>query len=402
MFSGSVTPISSSILTPRLAFMSEEKSSGKTRALEVTEHFVPDALLAFSLSAAVVIRLVSQRRRTLLYDEIDSVFGNSKRQEANGELCAFLNAGYRRGAKAYRCSTSASKKIEPEEFDAFAAVAVAGLRNLPDTLASRTIIIRMKRRSPDEHVEPFRHRYHPAEAKPIVQALEEWCCEHEPQVMGAEPAMPQGIEDRAADIWEPLLAIADAAGEDWPTRAREAALYLTNRTADETLTSGVELLAHIREAFGNESYLGTVTLLERLRDRDESPWRDVRGRPLDDRGLARRLRGYGIKSKTVRVDGKTPKGYDVADFVDAWKRYLPPLIDVRHKSNNRHIFYNENNFVADVADVAVGDQQDAFEERAAVLQFDGGLSRAEAELRAAEELESDLTLPAFLDRRRHA
>lgn len=154
--------------TPRLAFMSAEKESGKTRALEVTEHLVPDALLAFSVSAAVVIRLVSQRRRTLLYDEVDNVFGNAKRQEVNGELCAFLNAGYRRGAKAYRC-TNNNKKIEPEEFDAFACVAVAGLRDLPDTLASRSIFIRMKRRAPNEDVESFRHRYHPVEASPSAR-----------------------------------------------------------------------------------------------------------------------------------------------------------------------------------------------------------------------------------------
>jgi hypothetical protein len=34
---------------------------------------------------------------------------------------------YRRGGKSYRCNAG-SKKNEPEEFDAFAAVAVAGLR----------------------------------------------------------------------------------------------------------------------------------------------------------------------------------------------------------------------------------------------------------------------------------
>ena len=99
--------------------------------------------MAFCASSAVLIRLLAERRRTLLYDEIDSVFGNAKRQEANGELCAFMNAGYRRGAKSHKCSTG-TKKIKAEEFDAFACVAVAGLRSLPDMLASRCIFIRMK------------------------------------------------------------------------------------------------------------------------------------------------------------------------------------------------------------------------------------------------------------------
>ena len=109
------------------------------------------------------MRLVSAGKPTILYDEIDAVFGNTKAQDSNGDLCAILNGGYRRGASAYRCTTN-GKKVEPEVLDAFAPVAVAGLRDLPDTLASRSIFIRMKRRAPDEKVEPFRYRYHSAEA----------------------------------------------------------------------------------------------------------------------------------------------------------------------------------------------------------------------------------------------
>src|SRR5665811_1551421 len=90
--------------TPRLAFMSQEPAAGKTMALEMTELLVPDPIMSFNMSSAVVMRLVAQGGRTLLYDEIDQIFGNAKRQEANGDLCGYMNAGYRRGAKAYRCT----------------------------------------------------------------------------------------------------------------------------------------------------------------------------------------------------------------------------------------------------------------------------------------------------------
>ena len=382
--------------TPRLACMSEEKESGKTRLLETLAQLVRKPLLSMSASPAVIVRLISQDAPTILFDEIDGVFGNAKAQEANADLRSVLNGGYRRGAKVHRCVTH-GKKIETEELDAFAPVAVAGLRNLPDTLASRAIIIRMKRRAPDERVESFRYRYHADEATPIREALAQWCEQHEATISGAEPELPRGIEDRAADCWEPLIAIADAAGGDWPKRVRDAAVFLTDRAVDESLTAGVELLAHIREAFGHETHLATATLLERLRNRDESPWRDIRGKPLDDRGLARRLKGYGIKSKTVRAEGKTPKVYAREDFADAWKRYLPLASDSRHKGNSRHIFDKQNNFVADVADVAGGKaeaEDDAFEERAAILEFDAGLSRDEAEAQAAD----DLAIPDFLRR----
>ena len=181
----------------------------------------------------------------------------------------------------------------------------------------------MKRRAPDERVETFRHRFHPAEAKPIKEALVEWCEEHAPKIMGAEPKMPAGIQDRAADCWEPLLAVADVAGDDWPKRGREAATYLNGRSADETLTSGVELLQQIEDAFGADDKLWTETLLERLCSRDELPWKDIYGKPLNDRGLAKRLKAYGVKSKDVWLTDKTKKGYSAADFHDVWKRYRP-------------------------------------------------------------------------------
>jgi len=334
--------------TPRLACMSQEKESGKTRLLEVLAQIVRDSLLSMSASPAVIVRLIDQGTPTILFDEIDGVFGSAKAQETNADLRSVLNGGYRRGAKVHRC-VNRGNKVETEELNAFAPVAVAGLRQLPDTLASRSIIVRMKRRAPDEQVEPFRYRYHADEAKPIKQALEQWCAEHEAKLAGAEPSFPEGVEDRAADCWEPLLAIAELAGGDWPARGRAAALYLTRNASDETITSGVELLAHIREAFGSEPYLATTVLLERLHGRDESPWLDIRGKALDSRGLALRLKGYGIKSKTVRIGESTPKGYDAADFADAWRRYLPSGSDIRHKGNNRHKIDNNNKNVADVA-----------------------------------------------------
>ena len=141
---------------------------------------------------------------------------------------------------------------------------------------------------------------------------------------GADPELPDSIEDRAADCWEPLLAIADAAGADWPDRARKAAVFLTYRTVDEAVTSGVELLGHIREAFGDEDKIWTKALIQRLCDRDESPWKDIRGKELNDRGLATRLKPYGIKSRDVRIGNEHHKGFVATDFYDAWNRYLAP------------------------------------------------------------------------------
>jgi Protein of unknown function (DUF3631) len=297
--------------TPRLAFMSQERESGKTRALEVTAPFVPGPIMSFSASPAYIVRKVNAREATILFDEIDALFGVSvKAQDGSADLRSLLNGGYRRGSVVGRCTTN-GKKVETEELSAFAPVALAGLRSLPDTLASRAIIIRMRRRAPDENVEPFRHKFHLREAKPIADELAEWCAEHEGKI--EDPELPHGVVDRAADIWEPLIAIADMAGGTWPEQARAAALFFTKANAeDEAMTSGVELLAHIRDALGDKPNMFTSDLLKALCDRDESPWSDIRGRPLDARGLAKRLKGYGIKSGTVRHDDATAKGYCAA------------------------------------------------------------------------------------------
>jgi hypothetical protein len=142
--------------TPRLAFLSAEPASGKTRALEVAELLVPNPVSAVNVSPAYLFRKVgSEKGVTILLDEIDTVFGPKAKE--NEEICGLLNAGHRRGAVAGRCVTS-GKTVMTEEIPAYSAVALAGLGWLPDTILSSSVIIRMRRRHQDEHVEQFRRR----------------------------------------------------------------------------------------------------------------------------------------------------------------------------------------------------------------------------------------------------
>jgi hypothetical protein len=136
------------------------------------------------------------------------------------------------------------------------------------------------------------------------------------------------LEDRAADTWEPLIAIADLAGRDWPARARTAAATMTAAEAqhEEDTSASVRLLADLREVFeqaGAEA-LYTSTLLEALHKLEDAPWADWYGHPLTTRDLARLLRPYQVESKNIREHGGAPrKGYARADLHDAWARYVP-------------------------------------------------------------------------------
>src|SRR5262249_508105 len=132
----------------------------------------------------------------------------------------------------------------------------------------------------------------------------------------------------------------------------------------------------------------TATLCDRLNDRDESPWKDMRaGKGINDRLLASFLKPYGIKSAQVRIGEINRQGYLADAFADAWGRYCPSSSDEPYKPYN---FDNETNFVGDVGDVGDGEAKHdaavAFEERAAIREYNGGLDRAEAEAAAAEEL----------------
>lgn len=305
--------------TPRIAFLSPEPGSGKSRALEVTEPLVPRPVHAVNTTPAYLFRKVSDEAGppTILYDEIDTVFG--PRAKDNEDVRGMLNAGHRKGATAGRCVIR-GKNVQTEELPAYCAVALAGLDDLPDTLMTRSIVVRMRRRAPHERIEPWRLRINGVEADKLRERLADWA--ESRRLAVTWPEIPAGIEDRNADVWEALLAVADLAGGEWPERARRNAVTLVTQSADRTGSLGVTLLRDLKAVFKGAEKLPTEVILERLHEIDESPWADLRGKPLDSRGLSRRLGKYGVKPKPLRDGEAVFRGYDAADLADPWSRYV--------------------------------------------------------------------------------
>ncbi|GAX53105.1 DUF3631 domain-containing protein [Streptomyces olivochromogenes] len=317
--------------TPRLAFLSPEPGSGKSRALEVVETLVPEPMTAVNASAAALFRSVSNPngRPTILFDEIDTVFG--PKAGDNEELRGFLNAGHRRTGVTYRCIGDGGNQTV-QAFPSYCGVAVAGLGNLPDTIMTRSIVIRMRRRARNERVEAFRARIHEAEGHKLRDRLAQWAEHARGFVMGAWPDMPDGVTDRPADVWESLLAIADAASGDWPERAREACVALvTASRANDKGSLGIRLLTDLRDhVMVGIDRLPTIAILDRLNALDDAPWADLQGKPLDSRRLSKMLSEYmtgdtePIASRNIKTAGSVLKGYYAADLWDAWARYCPP------------------------------------------------------------------------------
>ena len=314
-------------ITPRLILDSAEPGSGKTRVLEVGELLVRSPETTVSTTPAALFRLVSSSHITVLFDEVDAVFNKG----GNEDLRGLLNAGYKQGATVTRCAGDA-KAMKVERFPVFAPVALGGIAgNMPATITTRAVTIHMRRRRSDQHVEQFRQRKAARDARPIREALAAWMASVADAVGEAVPELPAGVMDRSAEIWEPLIAIADAAGGHWPDTARKACVHFVLNTTEPT-TDGVRLLADLRTVFRrhNSDRLATKALLADLVSLEEAPWGDYEGKQLDGRRMARELARYGVSPVTFKDDTNTTvKGYvtystkDQVGLADAWDRYLP-------------------------------------------------------------------------------
>jgi hypothetical protein len=162
------------------------------------------------------------------------------------------------------------------------------------------------------------------------------------------------------------LAIADAAGGDWPKRARDAAIELVGAARDDPKSLGIQLLKDLRAIFAeykDPDHLGTEVILNKLCELEESPWGDLRGKAITNRILARMLKPYGIKPQPIRI-GSGPKdvlrGYKRADLHDPWLRYLPP--PGGSVTNNTDVTSPENTGTSDPLHTRYGDVTNPTEE----------------------------------------
>ncbi len=315
--------------TPYLAVTSAEKRSGKTRLLEVLEMLVARPWFTGRTTAAVLPRKIDTDKPTLLLDESDAAFGGEK--EYAEALRGVLNTGHRRGGRTTVC-VGQGANIGFKDFSTFSAKCIAGIGKLPDTVADRAIPVRLDRRAPGERVDRFRRREVEPQAQQLRARLEALTEIAEALLRDARPELPDELDDRALDGVEPLLAIAELAGGDWPVSARAACveLYGGRQIADES--TGIQLLADIRcvleprdedgEPLPRVARITTAALLDGLNGLEESPWADWFGKPLTPRGLSKLLEPYGMSSKDVKVDKKSRKGFQHKDFESAWARYL--------------------------------------------------------------------------------
>lgn len=307
-------------VSPRLAITSPEKRCGKTTNLNLLGAFVARPLPTANMTTATLFRVIEAARPTLLVDEADTFLREAE------EMRGIINAGHCRASATVLRTVDTRDGYEVREFSVWAPMAIAAIGRLPGTIEDRAIKIAMRRRRPDETVERLRFD-RLGRLRPLAQQAARWVADHAAALVTADPAVPGELHDRAADNWRPLLAIADAAGGEWPALARRAAVSLTREGADDVDTVRTMLLADLRELFAVEpsSILFSREILPALAKREDRPWPEYRhGKPITEHQLAALLKPLKISSKSVRRGSDTAKGYRGEDLADAWVRYLPP------------------------------------------------------------------------------
>jgi hypothetical protein len=297
--------------TPRLSIRSAEPGSGKSRVLEIIERLAPNTLSAVHLTPGVMWRCIENGSPTLLMDEADTIFGKQGSGSSHRELRAIINAGHRKGSTVPRCVGSEDVK----QFRVFCPVALAGIGQLPETIATRSVeVVMRKRREGDPAVKPFRLKFAADDLARTFKLLEFWGVCAANALFTSMPDLP--VSDRLADVWEPLVAIADLAGEQWGVRSRKACKRLTS---DMSLSVGVQLLTDLHGVFDVEA-LTPVEMVERLYDVADGVWE--RGQ-FTSRAMARLLAEYGITATTVRIDGTPTRAYKRESFQTMWDTYVP-------------------------------------------------------------------------------
>ena len=211
-------------------------------------------------------------------------------------------------------------------FKTWCPKALALIGDLPPTLRSRAIVLRLRRRLPTERIEPLRLDRLFADLTPLRRQLARWAADHAAELAALDPSVPAGLHDRAADNWRALFTVAETLGPGCVALARHAAKALGGTGASDAGDAGVELLADLREAFDGRERLETPEILTALHGLELRRWPTYsRGKPISPHAVAKLLNRYEIEPTRWRDGDRTARGYLRAAFLDAWGRYLTDL-----------------------------------------------------------------------------
>jgi hypothetical protein len=318
---------------------SPEKRCGKTTLLTVLSELVHRPVVAANISSPALFRVIEEMRPTLLIDEADTFL------QGNDELRGILNSGNSRKTAfvvrvanqftQYNLTAAGSAAAAPPDgepdlvacgatrlvrFSCWCPKVMAAIGRLPETLADRCIVVRMQRKTAGESCERLTN----LDATPLRQQCARFAQDHREKIAQARPPLPPDLNDRAGDIWEPLLALADLAGGPWPASARQAAAALSAGTQEHSPISSLLFAILLQFAHFNAERLLSRDLVACLNNLPDRPWAMMRsGNSISEIWLSQQLRPYGIHPRSIRTGDRIARGYFKEEFGEVFRRYIP-------------------------------------------------------------------------------
>lgn len=329
-----------------LVITSPTPRCGKSRVLEILALLCANPERTSNISEAAMFRLIERYKPTLLLDEMEQLREKGERSQILRNL---INAGNRRDAMAIRCAEG-GKAIE--RCQVYCPKALAAIGSLPDTITDRSIAIRMQRRTFEERIERFLFQRAGIKAREILGRIAAWCKQHQNTIQAAYSNAPdlEFIEDRDAESWTPLFSLLAVADPSRLEELRGCALILCGQKQDDAAEEHITVRLICDAAtvlHGDEKHIASAELLRRLREIEDSPWSSP---DFDRRRLAKYLRGFGLRSKPVRIGASTPRGYIAAEIHERASRYNRGLCATSATSN-----IDKDLPINGVADVALGE-----------------------------------------------
>jgi hypothetical protein len=300
--------------TPRLSVSAPVMEAGKTLTLNMIVALGKNVIKTVNASAPALFAVIDQEHPTLCFDETDNMWRASGGGGRYRDQLSILNDGYVQDGFVLRSQNGTAKR-----HPTFVVAAFAGIGNLPGTLASRCIPIRLQPVPDNVTLEDYEPDLFRGEAARIAEMLQTWITSRGPEI-DLQPAMPEGFKSRKKQIYKVIIAIGDLAGPEWSSRIRKAAREVgLNISRTARISPAEELISLIATVAQSDAFMPTGELIEFLKfQRDienKINWATWLSDPIiATRQLANMLRPYGIESRQKWIDSENRRGYLIEDF----------------------------------------------------------------------------------------
>jgi hypothetical protein len=317
---------------PRLRIKSPVPGCGKSTLLDILECLVNRPHKVDNGTVSTLFRVIEQYRPTQLLDETDAWL----KDDTSGEKRGIINAGHKKNGAVERC---VGEDQEVRWFFVYCPMILVGIGKLAGTIEDRSVSVLLQKKKPGQKVERFRGDRPSKAITDLARKICRFAQDHAAELGNADPAIPESVSNRTADNWRPLLAVADAAGGEWPKKAREVAASVSGDADFGEAEARLAVLSDIKVIFDDEDdpkikertnkdgttvkSVHSQVLVDTLVKLEGTRWSEFnRGKALTQTGLAHLLSDYAIRPYQMRIGTENKKGYDVPDFDDAFASYL--------------------------------------------------------------------------------